>query len=460
MGRLEEKTDPEYYVKYLFGCPLFGQLFFSIFVFFITMLLMKNLVTWLICILAFFLPFHGAISVFLPDFFQFWKEGILMVVFCILVFVEGKRVVEEIRNLPLSKEEVFCILFLLWGVVLTLLSEDKETAFVAFRYLGLGFFVYLICLRLFRSFSAEWQKETFQKFSVVFVCSCVCSVLFGVWAKFFGGFDVLKDYYSMTVSSWVPGQMIPIYHEAGEFIRMQGGSSGPIVFSHLLLGGLFIKLKIRDKSSVGILDLVIWGILLFGIFQSFSRAAVLALVVGGIVWLYLMGCFDRLKSGVVGGLIVFLLVSGTFSLVNLEMRTNLFLRGGTSAHFSRPVEALKVGLEHPFLGDLGKFGPAARVKNLRENNDDRAMIAENVFIDYFVQMGIVGLVLALCFFVAVFRSLKKEFWPFLGGFLVVANLATIFDMTPIAITFFIILAFAQLQYKNKKNHLIDNCGRP
>ena len=118
-------------------------------------------------------------------------------------------------------------------------------------------------------------------------------------------------------------------------------------------------------------------------------------------------------------------------------------RGGTSEHFTRPLEAIQVGLDRPFLGHLGQLGPAARALHLREKNDDQALIAENVFVDYFAQLGIVGVFLAFAFFVSVFWRVQESWFPLIGGFLVVAHLATIFDMTPLSIAFFLVLSFIQ-----------------
>jgi len=95
----------------------------------------------------------------------------------------------------------------------------------------------------------------------------------------------------------------------------------------------------------------------------------------------------------------------------------------------------------PFTGNLGRLGPSARAKNLKEYNDDKAMIAENVFADYFAQMGLLGLALAVGFFVFLFRETAPQAWPFLVGTIVLANTATIFDMTPVSIFFFLLFAF-------------------
>jgi hypothetical protein len=90
------------------------------------------------------------------------------------------------------------------------------------------------------------------------------------------------------------------------------------------------------------------------------------------------------------------------------------------------------------LGNLGGIGPAARARNLSENNDDSAFIAENVFADYWVQMGLSGLILGIGFFIALFLETQKPQKIFIASAFLMANMATIFDMSPISILFFII----------------------
>ena len=405
----------------------------------------KRMVAYLVLVLALGLPFHGVISVFLPDCFRFWKEVILAILLGIMMYEEVKNYLGCAHTSPrpsFERRGKWAILFLLWGSLLILLNEDKVTALIAFRYLGIGFLVYLIFSSMFRIYGESFKREVIHKFSKYFIGSCVVSVLFGTCAKFLGGYEVLKQFYSTTISSWVPGQTLPLYHEAGGLIRMQGGSSGPIEFSHLLLGAVFLSLYSKTPLAPFIKGAVIC-VLLFGIYQSYSRAALLALLIGVVIWLLTEESLKRLRKGFIGIIFMSVIGGGLHVFNTPELQQKLLERGGSSDHITRPIEAFEMGIEHPLLGNLGALGPAARAKNLSENNDDKAPIAENVFVDYFAQLGMIGLVLAIGFFVSVFWKVQKQWWPFIGGFLIVTNLATVFDMTPLAITFFIVLSFIQ-----------------
>ena len=422
---------------------------------------MNRFYKWLTIILALCLPWHGAISVFLPDFARYWKEFVLFLFFAtalrgaagFLGEIYFKSGLEELKKLLSpdlkNKSHIFAGLFLVYGSILVLFAPDKITALIAFRYLGLGIAVYLLFYLVsknpplrqgFGGQAAKFQKFFAKYFSLTFIYSSLASVLFGSWIKFGNGAEITRNFYSQTISSWVPGQKIPLWHEAGDFIRMQGASSGPIEFSHLLVVVLFLTLISKLKN---IYKILFSAIFLFGIWQSASRAAML----GAVIILVFNVIYPLIKKGARGifsakilggiGFLLFLIIALTPTLSPRERE--LFLeRAGTSAHFTRPVEAAKFGLENIFSNNLGKLGPAARAKNLREKNDDKAMIAEHVFVDVFAQMGIIGLFLYLAFFYFLFWDLQPKFRGIFWAILILMNLATIFDMTPVAITFFTI----------------------
>ncbi|MCF7830966.1 O-antigen ligase family protein [Candidatus Gracilibacteria bacterium] len=402
---------------------------------------LKKVVERLLLSLALFLPHHGTITVFLPEPFRFWKEVVLLALFFTVLFYEIKN--WRVYGWPtFSWAEILAVLFLLWTLSLVLISSDKSTSLVAARYLGLGFFVFLVISRLKRKFlNSDWEFWK-QQFTSLFIVSCAASVLFGVWAKFMGGFEKLTGFYSPTISSWVPGQTLPLYHETGEFIRMQGASSGPNEFAHLLLAALFLipflpkGANKRQEVCIKILFIII---LLFGIMQSFSRSAILVAILGIIFFLTKQFKFNRQK--IMSTLLVILLIFWGVLVGSKRLNNNFVQRLGTSEHFTRPVESVKMGLQNPLVGNLGKLGPAARAKNLRENNDDKALIAENIFADYFAQLGVFGLLLALGFFVVLFLELPYLNRLFLGAVFLTGSVATIFEMTPISIIFFLLFAF-------------------
>ncbi len=393
---------------------------------------MPKKIYFLSLILGALLPFHGAITVFFPDYCRFWKEGVLVILGLWVLWNEIKR-----REFKLPLPEKFALGFLVWGGLLIILSPEPRYALIAFRYLAMGYVAFFVFCRIKHYLQKDYKETVITPFLTAFITSCALSTLLGTWAMWGGGFEVLQNFYSQTISSWVPGQTIPLYHGASGIVRMQGGATGPIEFSHLLLVGLaglcLFPLKAFADPKTKILVSII---LLWGIYHSHSRAALLALVVGIIIYGVMKIDLKKQKKKVgalIAGLIV--LVIGNL-ILNSKLQELLFQRGGTSEHITRPIEAIKLGITAPLTGNLGQIGPAARIKNLKENNDDKALISENVFVDYFAQMGILGVILALGFFWSLFIQSHKRYWSLFGSLLVVLNLATILDMTPLAITIF------------------------
>jgi hypothetical protein len=401
---------------------------------------MKRIQTILLVLIALLLPFHGLISVALPDGFQFWKEVLIGLSVLFLLGVEFDRWSKG-KTLCLSKPEAWALGFLIWIGGLVAINIDISTAIVAARYLGMGLGVFFIFSRLLRVLKESEQKEVFQKFALAFLISCGLSVLMGIWAKFFGGFEMLSSCYSSTISSWVPGQLTPLYHEVDGFIRMQGGSSGPIEFANIILMAFFLLLlphKPKHKWSI-ILRVILGGLFLFAIFQSASRIA-FGLAILGLLFTFARACKLPCRIKMIG-LAALILLGAGFLFGNKTLNTIFVQRVGTIEHFSRPVEAVQKGFESPLIGKLGELGPAARAKNLRENNDDKALIAENVFADTFAQTGLVGFILLVGFFVSLFLIFSPQYYPVLVIVLLAMNGATLFDMVPISMAFCIPFAF-------------------
>ena len=391
-------------------------------------------------IFALLLPLHGAVSVFLPEIFVFWKEGLIVILAFILGVLEFKFWLAHPTSSwkkSFQVSEILAILFLVF-LGLLVLREPSFYSLLAARYLGIFFLVFLIFSRFLHFFPQKRQKW-FEIFSRYFVLSSAASIFFGIFSKFLGGSEKLAAFYSPVVSSWVPGQALPIFHATSSgTIRISGASSGPIEFSHLILGAFFCLFFTQFSRGVKIFLALLF---LFAIYQSYSRAALLALFLGGAIWVgQNFGLEIWRKSQKKFKIsVIFLAIFG--ATLTAFFAPKILTRAGDFDHFVRPLTAARAGLESPIFGALSDFGPAARQRNLKQKNDDRAPIAENVFADYFAQMGVLGLVLALGFWGSIFWRSDKKFFCVLIPAFALANFATIFEMTPIAIFAGILLAF-------------------
>ena len=447
--------------------------------------------------------------------------------------------------------EIFAKLFLVYLMVLAFVHPEGERAWYAVRYLGMFTLVFLLTSRLlhywpkkrqitvkevrswkqevintklFKILNSKFQLPTscatfptfFDFFAHHFLAGCMLSIAFGTWLKLGNGVEVMSEFYSHTISSWVPGQTLPLWHEVAGIPRMQGTSSGPIEFSHLLLLCLALvpRLWFRDISRFFIVV-----VLLYGIWMSYSRAALLGAIIILISWGYEWWCirsktrrrgledkktrrleiesrtyyarwrkiFKRLAVAI--PILLALFFAHNFYASDLnnvlhpcegrdpqkymdsrlhgneEKQKFCMLQGklnstwnrvGTSDHITRPLQVLEETKDHTWFGRLGEIGPAARNWNLKHFNNDQALIAENVFVDIYGQTGRIGLGLVILFWLGVIFSFPGKLpvtkwwvittnpwrmWGICLALFVVMNLATIFDMTPLSISYGILFAF-------------------
>lgn len=411
---------------------------------------------WLLRLLGFGLPIHGALTVFGPEWFRWWKEIVLLglLVLVGLNFREIWAAVrgQHYRTAPLT----YAGLLLGWVSLLVLINSDFSTALVAARYLALGWIVF----GLFWALSVRFDPtKVFHNFSTGLLTGSVISVFFGIWAQWLGGFQVLRSWYSATISSWVPGQTLPLYHQTSEgVIRMQGMASGPIEFSHLLVLALWLVLFRR----LGGLSWGLGGLFLLGIWWSGSRAALMAalMLLAFQLGLYVKQKWTEKPRPLVAlsshweinlCCVLLITIAGLGGLKYVvqelpETQIQKLVRVSDSDHITRPIEAFKMGLENPVWGNLGALGPAARARNLATQNNDQAPIAENVLVDYFAQLGSIGLLLGLMFWGTWLWQVRRQSYLVLLGVvsLLLMSLATIFDMTPISIAWFAVLALTTM----------------
>ena len=424
--------------------------------------------------LGFGLPWHGALTVFGPDWVRWWKEGALALLFLLVCFQGLKNVKFEILNfkwarsfiIQHSKSPIFyAFLFLLWGGLLLVLSTDLHTSLVALRYLALGGFVFLLGYSLWKlplisgKNGYDGATKLFHHLCTSLLLGVLTSSLFGLWAKFAGGYQVLSGWYSNTISSWVPGQTLPLYHEAAGFIRLQGASSGPIEYSHLAVMALWYALCAQPQLvQRQWWRLLLWGasvaLLLLGIVQSGSRAAALAalILLLGALWfryrekLNLQAwrwSADKLVAGLLVLIVLVVMVKFTLArsiLGDISLLNKNIVRISDVDHIKRPLEAFEMALDSPVTGNLGALGPAARAKNLQAYNNDQAPIAESVPFDVLAQLGVVGFLLWLLFWGFYWGKAPPSLKLLCLAFAPLMLLATIFDMTPLSISFYLVLA--------------------
>ena len=392
---------------------------------------MYKLSNWLTISLAVLLPWHGAITVFLPDEFRWWKELVLILLIGLVMLSEW-RAAKRNKVFKFTEAELCALGFLIWGGILASVSGDIKSATIAMRYLGLPFLTFFIWSIWFQN-PKNNRAKALELFAKGFIPSCLIATAFGIWITKLGGVDFVQNFYSTTISSWVPGQTIPLWHEINGVARLQGASSGPIEYSHLLVAALalvpLLKRKLIESSLVKL-------ILVVGIAMSASRSAMIGaiIILGWGAWKNMPKSWPRKKISIIG------IMLGLATIIGLLLGTNILQRAGTNDHFRRPYQAIIAGHENFVSGHLGQWGPASKIKNMTENNNDQGPIAENVIADWWVQLGALGMILGVAWLFYVTIGLTVEGIGFAIAAIVMLNLASIFDMTPTAIAWGTLLA--------------------
>lgn len=473
---------------------------------------------------GFLLPLHGGLTVFFPEL-RFWKEFLLVGLICLVMYNEAKKIYyhcisqKKLHESELHSEsffkkylktwrnpEIFSIGLIIWILVLVVINPEIMRAAEAARYLLMLPLVYLIFFRLISSYYLSHSKTLNLKilklsinyFYSFFLLSVLISITFGSWIKFGNDVFFVQKFYSNTISSWVPGQTIPIWHEIDGVIRMQGLSSGPVAFGHMCLlalgilpiwlekmchhevdSGSSISVELRNKkkstgvslnwfqnlsskyqnatglvrykkSYITFVQIISSLFLVWVIWQSGSRAALLGAFIV-IIWQFfwqIQYCKPKfIRQAFLS--VITLVIIGTSSILYFKptLINNIVNRAGTSDHFTRPVQAFEKFIDSPVTGNIGELGPAARSWNLKHHNNDQALITENVFIDYLAQTGIIGFVFFMIFFFsAIYRS-AHHWRGILLVFALTMSMATLLDMTPLAIALGIILALGHTEQK-------------
>ena len=135
---------------------------------------LSSVVVVLVSFLAVLLPWHGAVTVFLPEPFRYWKEFLLGSLFLVVLIKELVQLKD--RKVPeITSPEFWAMGFL--GVLVFLLfwTDDLPTSLLAARYLGLGFLIYLIFSSLIKH--SKNREVVLHYFSNIFVISsCYCNI--------------------------------------------------------------------------------------------------------------------------------------------------------------------------------------------------------------------------------------------------------------------------------------------
>lgn len=199
--------------------------------------------------------------------------------------------------------------------------------------------------------------------------------------------------------------------------RLQSFLRGPNPLGQYLIFIAVLFAAMWNRAKKWLVGCSLFG-LLFVLFYTYSRSALLGLLVAGAtgVWLQLPNKALRRKA-LIGGAVVLVIFSGALALAvphSVKLQDAILHNkqhdtdaGSTSVHFTAQLDALKSIAHHPLGQGPGTFGPASFYAPV-------AHIPEDYYLQITGEVGVIGLAIFVAIVWIVARRLwpkRQEFWP-------------------------------------------------
>lgn len=276
----------------------------------------------------------------------------------------------------------------------------------------------------------------------------IISAAYGI-AQYFGWDPLLsKSTYTIGEGVW-------------SIVRPPGTLGYASYFATWLLLTVFLSLALAKMEAGRFWKAVAWSattLALFAMLLTGTRAAVLGLIAGGVVWLWWSGFRLPRRAVIAAGVLVLCGAGFYYSPAGQKMRSRSRWFVEDPWGGARPLlwrDSLSMALKHPVLGFgpevfLGQF-PLFESRKLAEEFPDFVHESpHNIFLDALVSQGMLGLLILCGLCAAGFaaaRKLKKLKSP-MGAWLAAALAAgivsqqfTAFTM-PTAVLFLTVIALA------------------
>lgn len=361
----------------------------------------------LIFILFFLLPFHVLIIYMLQNkasfgindiffiFIKMWKEAWVVITLLILLAINFKF--NSALKSKLTSIDTTILLFIIIGLFYTILSDNLLLALWSFRSLFAVFFLYMLGrLVLFN------PEDYYKFFKIMFLIAIITSIFGIIQVDFLGpefqtlayGADVIRT--DLTAINYDKLRATSTFLTANEFGLF-------LVFIIFTLPVILGKNETSRKTKL--LYILLALIILAGLAYSFSRSAILILLVGA--------AFVVFKNPKYTFIVLILLFFVYLTMDYLGVFTNLerVIQGtdpSTQGHRYVINEAFNSLLNNPLGIGLGKAGVVIRRFN------PNAPQFEGEWFNLLVQMGLPG---ASLYLIIHFIILKKSLKIYLTKFL-------------------------------------------
>ncbi len=378
------------------------------------------------------LPFHAIVVTFLNyglNLQQFkilslslssWKE-ILIVLIGILTVCHScpisKYGVNSDRNLNFlnKKIPVFTGMTIGGFAFLAFLSYCYAKPAFGISQWVWGFrydFFFLITFLIF-SLNTFNKKEIYKLINIALFSSAI-AILLGLIIFVIRPENLILIGFRNDWSTWYPNQALAFCQkiENSDFCRLSGTFAGPNQYGAYLIVVLpliiwkFLEKKSKFWFSIGFLALI-------SLVLTFSRSAWIAFVTEILILLiiYIYKKYEfkinlkKFFTIFLSIIIIFLLI--LFPLVKFTKFQNSILKPeSTSQHFELMQNAIRIIKENSFGIGLGMAGPASY---RFENENNKAIITENWYLQLAVELGIIGMILFMIILgQIIFQNLKNS----------------------------------------------------
>jgi len=351
-----------------------------------------------------------------------WKEMLLLIIVGFAFFEIIRRGFQK----KFDALDALIVLALLYSLLIHPwdASNGKISYLYGFRYDFVPLIAFLILRRV------QWSQEFWKAAGKVLVLMGSLVAVYGLLTLILPDRWFLWLGYSALHSLYIPDGPIAAFQFVSEtgIRRIQSTFSGPNQLGLWLLLPFALSLRSKPMSMWRICSIV----MMFAIFFTFSRAAWIGALV--VVVLFLRSLVRR-RAIALGVLAIIMIgISATLMFPTVILRPL-----SSSAHLARPLQAIRMIVDHPIGHGLGYAGPASnRISDacvfLPPESDtswatpfpnlcvfvlggqvqptDRdcrcPVLPENWYLQWGVEMGVVGLIIALLIPFFVLRQLMQR----------------------------------------------------
>jgi len=354
-----------------------------------------------------FLEFNTKLSSSETFWLVHWYEPVILMLLAAMLII---RMIKK-RRFEFGLSQILAMALLALGVFSILFSSSSVTkGFEGFRFTLFGLVFYMF------AFEAGFNKEKAKKLINVYL-----------WTSAFVAFWAL-------IERFLPYNYWGLWHIANPqvvfgygwhnvaFVKQSASVlGGPNQLASYLLPAFFISFSRMIKFTKGVAEkntklyLAFTILLNFAIFISFSRSAILALLIILVVYTYL----TRNKWARSYSLFMILLVLVIFilAIISKENAFELITHGRSQSEHSLALNSslveIKSRIIHPitllFGAGLGSAGPLA----IKYGD---GIISESWYLQLVLEIGLIGLFLWITFIFLMMKDLlqRKEFGLLLG----------------------------------------------